>query len=116
MTFETEQDLYNYLWNKMCDASDAHYDHMAKQFSKPESERDYEGAPKFYNPEAYAETKKAIKGPGGGTVIKKGVTVRIVMVSRLGDLGITTNLDAQHGYISRVEPGEGYLTNMRLTR
>jgi hypothetical protein len=31
-----------------------------------------------------------------------GTLVRIVMVSRFGDVGITPNLDDSHGYVARV--------------
>ena len=33
-----------------------------------------------------------------------GTTVKIVMVSRFGDFGITDNVNAEHGYHARVEP------------
>ena len=32
-----------------------------------------------------------------------GTLVKIVMVSRFGDVGITTDLDAEHGYSARVD-------------
>jgi hypothetical protein len=35
-------------------------------------------------------------------VVKKGTPVKIVMVSRFGDVGITDNLKAEHGYHARV--------------
>jgi len=34
--------------------------------------------------------------------VKNGDRVRVVMASRLGDVGITTNLDAENGYKVRV--------------
>lgn len=34
----------------------------------------------------------------------KGTRVKVVMVSRFGDCGITTDLEAENGYISRVPP------------
>lgn len=36
-----------------------------------------------------------------------------VMVSRLGDLGITEHLEATHGYGRRTLPDEGLLTSCR---
>ena len=33
-----------------------------------------------------------------------GTLVKVVMVSRFGDCGITTNLQAEHGYSNRVMP------------
>lgn len=35
-------------------------------------------------------------------IVPAGTPVKIVMVSRLGDVGITTNLDADRGYQARV--------------
>lgn len=37
---------------------------------------------------------------------KKGDLVRVVMVSRFGDVGLTKNLEAERGYDLRVEPWE----------
>ncbi len=45
------------------------------------------------------------KPPGGGKRWKK---VRVVMASRFGDVGITRNLDAEHGYEQRI-----YLEDLR---
>jgi hypothetical protein len=42
-----------------------------------------------------------------------GTRVRVVMASRLGDLGITTNLGAEHGYEWRVSVED--LTNFSET-
>lgn len=36
----------------------------------------------------------------------KGATVKAVMVSRMGDVGVTLNLEAQNGYDLRVMPWE----------
>ena len=36
----------------------------------------------------------------------KGKRVRVVMASRFGDVGITSNLDAEHGYDTRVSLAE----------
>lgn len=49
-------------------------------------------------------TWKELDGPGG----RKGKTrrVRVVMASRMGDVGITKNLDAEHGYDWRVSVSE----------
>ena len=41
--------------------------------------------------------------------VKKGARVRVVMASRLGDVGITKNLQADHGYMLRCAVKE--LTN-----
>ena len=39
-------------------------------------------------------------------VMAKGSKVKVVMCSRFGDVGITPNLDAEYGYIARVDPEE----------
>jgi hypothetical protein len=36
--------------------------------------------------------------------LRKGQLVKVVMVSQLGDCGITRNLEARNGYEVRVEP------------
>ncbi len=45
-------------------------------------------------------------------IVPAGTTVKIVMASRFGDLGITKNLEVDHGYQCRVEPS--LLVNGRL--
>lgn len=42
-----------------------------------------------------------------------GTTVKVVMYSRFGDVGITDQLDAEHGYSARVDPESGVLDNWR---
>ena len=37
-----------------------------------------------------------------GAELKAGTRVRVVMASRFGDVGITTNLEAETGYIGRL--------------
>lgn len=39
-------------------------------------------------------------------IVTKGTKVRIVMLSRLGDMGITDQLDKNHGYGSRISPND----------
>lgn len=51
-----------------------------------------------------------------GVLVPAGTTVRIVMVSRFGDVGITTRLDTPYGYGLRTPPEDGLLKNCRLTR
>lgn len=41
--------------------------------------------------------------------VPAGTKVRVVMVSRMGDVGITDDLQAQTGYKARCTPGDGYL-------
>lgn len=48
--------------------------------------------------------------------LPSGSTVKIVMVSSLGDMGITNRLHDDYGYGLRVLPESGVLTNCRLTR
>ena len=49
-------------------------------------------------------------------VVKKGSTLKIVMISRFGDVGLTNDLDAEHGYHTRVEPDDGSIVDIRWTR
>ena len=46
-------------------------------------------------------------------VIPAGTTVRIVMASRFGDVGITDDLSAETGYHLRIHPES--LDNLRMT-
>jgi hypothetical protein len=46
--------------------------------------------------------------------LEAGSTVRIVMVSRFGDFGITHDLNREHGYAMRTSPEDGLLTNCRF--
>lgn len=45
--------------------------------------------------------------------VPAGTTVKIVMVSRLGDVGITTDLESDRGYSARIFLDD--LTNLRTT-
>ncbi len=45
---------------------------------------------------------KGHRKPEETRVVPAGKTVRIVMVSRLGDVGITDNLSAETGYHARI--------------
>lgn len=127
----TEQELFDHLFNRLCDSKDAHYARNAewirsKEFKDKtisEEQRNRLRAalvPPIYEVEAYAELAKDAEFPDAHTrrhtKIPAGTTVRIVMASRLGDLGITRELNKQHGYETRVMPGDGYLTNCRLAR
>jgi hypothetical protein len=49
-------------------------------------------------------------------LVPAGTTVRVLMVSRLYDLGVTDRLDDATGYGFRGTPGQGWFTNCRLTR
>jgi len=52
----------------------------------------------FQLTENYSEKQERWKG------YDKGATVKAIMVSRMGDVGVTINLDAQYGYDLRVMP------------
>lgn len=59
------------------------------------------------------------KGPWSGgheKVIPAGTTMRIVMVSRMGDCGLSDNLEATHGYGIRFNWEDAVLTDIRLTK
>ena len=45
-----------------------------------------------------------------GTTLAAGTRVAVVMASRFGDVGITDDLDAEHGYSRRIQcvPGFGF--------
>lgn len=121
----TEQELFDTLFGRLCDSKDAHYAAMTEWFrllptlgdisEEERNRRRTEVVPPVYEVEAYAELAKDIE-TRDHTKLPAGSTVRIVMASRLGDLGITRNLNTQHGYETRVQPGRGYLTNCRLTK
>lgn len=130
----TEQELYDTVFGKLCDSKDAHYKAMSDWFDvlrnnpkMTEAEKDLRrtaSVPPVYEVEAYAELAKDVQireydqkdlaKVVGTETLKMGTPVRIVMASRMGDLGITRNLKAQNGYEIRVMPGDGYLTNCRL--
>jgi len=48
--------------------------------------------------------------------VPAGTTLRIVMVSRLGDCGLTDDLEAEHGYQTRADWESGLISDIRLTR
>lgn len=132
----TEQELYDALWGRLCDSKDAHYKAMTEWFEYLFEHKDLseaeknrlraEKVPPVYEVEAYAELAKDVELREYDEedyekfvvteTIRAGTPVRVVMASRLGDLGVTRNLNTQHGYETRVTPGDGYLTNCRLTR
>jgi hypothetical protein len=37
-------------------------------------------------------------------IMPKGSLVKVVMCSRFGDVGITDDLDTEHGYLARIDP------------
>lgn len=123
----TDRELYEYLMTKLDEAKDAHLDYVfaPERRNRSLTQEEWAKVPRFYQPEAYAElgydlTKMDFDETGRKlireTVVPKGTTVRVVMASRLGDLGITQDLRATHGYEMRVKPGNGFLVNCRLTR
>lgn len=48
-------------------------------------------------------------------VVAPGATLKIVMVSRLGDMGLTDDLSVQHGYGARKDTHSSFLSDIRLT-
>lgn len=63
---------------------------------------------------AFATLGKDIDAKHLNLFWKKGTRVKVVMVSRFGDMGLTTKLDAEFGYSIRINPGEGFLENIIL--
>ena len=49
-------------------------------------------------------------------VIPSGSTLKVVMLSRFGDIGLTHHLDATHGYGLRILPDDSRLSNLRRER
>lgn len=59
------------------------------------------------------------KGPWGGNpdrVIPPGSTIKIVMVSRMGDCGLTDDLTAETGYHVRLDWNDAAMSDIRLTK
>lgn len=58
------------------------------------------------------------KGPweSPAKIIQPGATLRIVMVSRFDDCGLTDDLDAEFGYDVRLNWNDAAMTDIRLTR
>lgn len=57
------------------------------------------------------------KGPWNGDYLKlipAGTTLRICMISRMGDFGLTDNLDAEYGYGVRLVFEDAAIDNIRL--
>ena len=48
--------------------------------------------------------------------VNPGTTLKIVMVSRLGDFGVTDDLEASHGYHLRLDWDTDSVSGFRLTR
>jgi hypothetical protein len=49
-------------------------------------------------------------------IIQPRATLRIVMISRFGDFGLTDDLDAELGYDVRLNFDDAAMTDIRLTR
>lgn len=55
-------------------------------------------------------------GPNPARIVPAGTTLRIVMVSRMGDCGLIDNLDAEYGYEVRLDWESAAMTDIRLTK
>jgi hypothetical protein len=55
-------------------------------------------------------------GPNPARIAPAGTTLRIVMVSRMDDCGLTDNLDAEYGYDVRLPWESAAMTDIRLTK
>jgi hypothetical protein len=113
--FETPQDMWEYFFQEY--NAQFWHDNEHKCYGKDCPERPPPRQPTL----GWAEVARDIEVPAvsgfhPASVIKKGTTVRINMVSRFGDLGITPNLEQPNGYITRVSPTPENLTNCRLIR
>ena len=106
----TEQELFDHLFKQINDAKEAHYNWFSESLVT-EGKRDWKNAPPYHvDIEGYGELTEDVRG------YKKGQTLRVVHASCMGDLGCTPDLEAKTGYKIRLMPGEGHLTNCRLTR
>ncbi len=57
------------------------------------------------------------KGPWNGNpdrIIPTGTTIKVVMMSGMGDCGLTDDLSATHGYAVRLDVDDAAITNWRL--
>jgi hypothetical protein len=101
----TEQELYDLLWTKMCDSKEANYAAVAAAKGPIQ---DWSQIPPVYQPEAYAEMAKdsgpLVSGAGAHEPLKVGTTVRIVMVSRLGDLGVNLTPEQEQEFLKGYQP------------
>lgn len=55
-------------------------------------------------------------GAKAGRIIPAGRTLKIVMVSRLGDCGLTDMMSATHGYEVRLDWDSALISDIRLTK
>lgn len=63
---------------------------------------------------AYVTTTEELTLPSGNReIIPSGTTLKIVMISRLNDFGLTPKLDAERGYRIRLNFDSSKITNIR---
>jgi hypothetical protein len=123
----TDQELYDYVFNGICDYKDKHYADMSEYFSKSKDATEDEKKelwkkvhPYHFPYEAYVELAKDVvrviydshcKDTGKRKVFVKGTKMRVVLASNMGDLCLTRDLKALRGYELRIEPGHGEMIN-----
>ena len=64
-------------------------------------------------PLQHTEAGKSPWDPGETIKAKPGQTLRIVLFSRMGDIGLTADLQSAHGYTVRLDPADAALTDIR---
>lgn len=106
----TGPELYEYLWQAKCQRGGLTvlkgYATVCQPLALEETLQTATG-----------DTVWGSHGPLTHTVaLTAGTTVKIVMVSRLGDFGITSYLDRDTGYALRVRPDDARFTNWRVTK
>lgn len=73
----------------------------------------------FVTAAAPLELAFAQLGAGGWVFARKtvpaGTTLKIITISRFGDIGLTDDLNATHGYGIRLMPDDPRITNIRHT-
>ena len=90
-----QEQLWNWMWDGKYPPG---YPDMDRLWLKPLERRAY----------ATLTEKISYHEPGHfKTRIKKGTRVKVVMVSRMGDIGITTDLTADNGYSFRIQCVDG---------
>ncbi len=108
----TPQDLFDYLYEKKNAYSNWLFNGrkgLEPEHFQPAAYAELAKDTTFYdcNQQTHVTTERTVKA---------GTTVKIVMVSRFGDFGITDDLSRVNGYQCRVGADSGMLVNCRAER
>lgn len=115
---EGDQSSYDTLYDALNREFIKYYENLAED-SPLKAYIDYFGRPEIdiiqdssEEPVLYGTLLGSVECTYGSKIVK-GSTVRVTMLSEIGDIGVTTNLDALRGYNARV--GLNALENYRTT-